>query len=196
MLHFIFTSREKAKINIWKYKCMLLTGNLYICIQWTKILDLISCPLLKDRKLLSCGFWWQLNISFLLLLVHPTNSGRNQSPAALIIYLGILYQVCQSLQYCTRLFHITQMSSEKITLCWGVISCFAFIMLCVVLEYEEIVSSYYLMPLFAFSMDKGHTDALCMCNKLLGSKMEWVGFSGLLTEQLKSQWKMMIVLLY
>lgn len=64
------------------------------------------------------------------------------------------------------------MSSEEMTLCWGVISCFAFIVLYVVLQYEEIVFSYYLVPLFAFPMDKGHTDALCMCNKLLGSKKE------------------------
>lgn len=152
------------KVNIWKYKYMVFTGNLYICIQRTKILDLIFYPFLKDRKLLSCCFWWQFNTSLLLLLVHPTNGGRNQSPAAHIIYLDILYQVCQSLHYCTRPFHITQMSSEKMTLCWGVISYFAFITLdccCCTAIWGD---CFFLLSsaIICFSMGKSHTDALCM----------------------------------
>lgn len=67
--------------------------------RWPKMFDLISHLLLKDMKLLSCSFRLQLNTPFLLGLAHPTNGGRNQSPAAHIIHFGILYHVCQSLEY-------------------------------------------------------------------------------------------------
>lgn len=42
-------------------------------------------------------------------------------------------------------------------------------MLYIVVQYDEILFSYNMAQLFAFSMDEGQVDALCcLCNKLLG----------------------------
>ena len=62
-------------------------------------------------------------------------------------------------------------------------------MLYIVPQYDEILFSYNMAPLFALSMDKGQADSLCyLCNKLLrGGKDEEVAFSGVLSEQLNGQ---------
>lgn len=129
--HFICTSREKTQRYGFyienEIKHMLYQEFMYLYTKrWPRTLDLISCFLLKDVELLfllSCCFWQQLNVSFLLGLAHPMGGGRIWSSAANVIHLGILYHVCQSLEYWTRPLYITRMSSEKMTSCCKIVSC-------------------------------------------------------------------------
>lgn len=164
--------------------------------RWPRTLDLISCFLLKDVELLfllSCCFWQQLNVSFLLGLAHPMGGGRIWSSAANVIHLGILYHVCQSLEYWTRPLYITRMSSEKMTSCCKIVSClllYSCILYCNIVRIFSLGTWHCCCCLsFLFPVDKNQADALCyLHNKHLGGSMEEsVAFSGVAAEQWESE---------